>query len=301
MASSQPPLIVSLGEILWDVFPDGAKFGGAPANFAAHAAAFGGDVRMIGGIGQDELGEAALQTFHEKQLSTRFIQRPAGFPTGVVRISVDPAGIPSYAFGRDEAWDHLSWSADLADLARDANAVCFGTLGQRGEMSRWTIQRFVAATGPNCLRIFDINLRPPFVNLPVINESLELATVLKLNDDELPFLAERYQLAGSQLEQLQSLARRFSLQAVVLTRGAAGSLLLRGNEISELPGQQTKVKDTVGAGDAFTAAVTLGLLRNLPLDTINRFASRVAAFVCTQTGATPRIPGELLSPEAAAD
>jgi len=297
MASRHRPLIVGLGEILWDVFPDGAKFGGAPANFAAHAAALGGDVRMVSSVGRDELAEAALQTLGEMQISTRFIQQSDKVPTGTVQVSVDAAGHPSYEFGSDEAWDHIEWNDDLANLASEADAVCFGTLGQRNADSCQTIQRFVAATRPGCLRILDINLRPPFVSLRVVDESLRLATVLKLNDDELPVLAERYDLAGSPIEQLQSLAQRFSLQTVVLTRGAAGSLLIRGDEISELPGQQIDVNDTVGAGDAFTAAVTLGLLGNLPLDTINRHASRVAAFVCTQAGATPRLPRELLSPE----
>ncbi len=297
MTARQRPLIVGLGEILWDVFPDGAKFGGAPANFASHAAALGGDVRMVSGVGRDELGDAALRTLAEKHLDTQFIQRPPGFPTGAVQVSVDSAGHPTYEFGRDEAWDHLQWSHELAQLAEQADAVCFGSLGQRGELSRQTIQRFVAATRPGCLRIFDINLRPPFVHLPIVDESLELATVLKLNDDELPVLAERYDLHGTQIKQLQSLAKRFSLQTVVLTRGAVGSLLLHGDEVSELPAQQVNVNDTVGAGDAFTAAVTLGLLRGLPLDTINRHASRVAAFVCTQTGATPQLPDKLRSQE----
>ncbi len=298
MASRHRPLIVGLGEILWDVFPDGAKFGGAPANFASHAATLGGDVRMVSGVGRDELGEAALQTLGEMQISTRFIQQSDNVPTGTVQVSVDAAGHPSYEFGSDEAWDHIEWNDDLANLASEADAVCFGTLGQRGDDSRQTIQRFVAATRPDCLRIFDVNLRPPFVSLRVVDESLRLASILKLNDDELPVLAERYALAGSPIEQLQSLAQRFSLRAVVLTRGAAGSLLIRGDEVSEHPGQQIDVNDTVGAGDAFTAAVTLGLLENLPLDTINCHASRVAAFVCTQAGATPRLPRELLSPGA---
>ena len=295
--TSQRPVIVGLGEILWDVFPDGAKFGGAPANFASHAAALGGDVRMVSGVGRDKLGDAALRTLAEKDLDTQFIQRPPGVPTGAVQISVDAAGHPTYEFGRDEAWDHLQWNNELVQLAEQADAVCFGSLGQRGEQSRQTIQRFVAATRPGCLRIFDINLRPPFVSLAVVDESLELANVLKLNDDELPILAERHNLVGSQIEQLQSLAKRVRLQAVVLTQGAAGSVLLHGDEVSELPGQQVDVKDTVGAGDAFTAAVTLGLLRELPLDTINRHASQVAAFVCTQSGATPQLPNKLRSQE----
>ncbi|MHC4878772.1 MAG: carbohydrate kinase family protein [Planctomycetota bacterium] len=297
MTSERRPLIVGLGEILWDVFPDGVKFGGAPANFASHAAALGGDVRMVSGVGRDKLGDAALRTLAEKHLNTQFIQRQADFPTGAVQISVDGAGHPTYHFGSDEAWDHLQYNDDLETLAREADAVCFGTLGQRGEVSRQTIQQFVTATKPECLRVFDINLRPPFVVEAVIDESLLLANVLKLNDDELPFLAARYGLPGTAIEQMKSLADRFSLPTVVLTRGADGAILLCGDEVSELPGQPISVKDTVGAGDSFTAAVVLGLLRGLPLDTINQHASRVAAFVCSQAGATPQLPENLLSAE----
>jgi fructokinase len=297
MTSERRPLIVGLGEILWDVFPDGARFGGAPANFASHAAALGGDVRMVSAVGRDELGDAALRTLTEKHLVTQFIQRSADFPTGAVQISVDASGHPTYEFGRDEAWDHLQWTDDLAKLAQQADAACFGTLAQRGEVSRQTIQQFVVATKADCHRVFDINLRPPFVDETVVEESLQLANVLKLNDDELPFLADRFGLAGTPIEQMKSLANRFNLRVIVLTRGSDGAVLLRGDEISELPGQPISVKDTVGAGDSFTAAVVLGLLRSLPLATINQHASRVAAFVCSQSGATPQLPKELLSAE----
>lgn len=297
MTSERRPIIVGLGEILWDVFPDGAKFGGAPANFASHAAALGGDVRMVSGVGSDELGDAALQVLAEKHLDTQFIQRSTDFPTGAVKISVNAGGHPTYEFGRDEAWDHLQWTDDLAKLAQQADAVCFGTLGQRGDVSRQTIQQFVSATKTDCLRVFDINLRPPFVDEAIIDESLQLANVLKLNDDELPSLADSYDLPGTPIKQMKSLADRFSLRVAVLTRGSDGAVLLRDNDISEQPGQPVSVKDTVGAGDSFTAAVVLGLLHGLPLDAINQHASRVAAFVCSQAGATPQLPTELLAAE----
>ena len=297
MPNERRPIIVGLGEVLWDVFPEGAKFGGAPANFASHAAALGGDARMVSGVGRDKLGDAALHILAEKNLDTQFIQRTADFPTGAVQISVDAAGHPTYEFGRDEAWDHLQWNDDLANLARQADAVCFGTLGQRGDVSRQTIQNFVAAMKLDRLRVFDINLRRPFIDEAIIDESLQLANVLKLNDDELPFLAEKFGFSGAPIEQMKSLAERFSLRAVVLTRGSNGAVLLRDDEISELAGHSVSVKDTVGAGDSFTAAVALGLLRGLSLDTINKHASRVAAYVCSQAGATPQLPSELLTAE----
>jgi fructokinase len=181
-------------------------------------------------------------------------------------------------------------------VATTCDAVCFGTLAQRSAESRLTVQRFVGATRASALRVFDINLRPPFYTDEGIRESLALANVLKLNDDEFPILAEMCGAAGSGIEVLAQLAGRFDLQLVALTRGPNGAILLRGGEISEAPGLAVAVKDTVGAGDAFTAALVLGLLRNDPLDHINRRACAIAAYVCSQTGATPALPEELVQP-----
>ena len=288
--SEKLPAIVGLGEILWDVFPDGPRFGGAPANFACHVAGLGGTAEMVSAVGRDELGERALEELHKRNVGTCGVHRHADRATGVVTVSLDDDGHASYAFAADTAWDALPWSDDLARLAARTSAVCFGTLGQRSDCSRETIRRFVAATEPTTLRIFDVNLRPPFVSDAVILESLALANVLKLNDEELPALAALCAWTGSDVEIMQKLADRFTLRAVALTRGAAGAALLRGGQVSEHPGIETHVVDTVGAGDAYTAVLTLGLLEGRNLDAINRLACQVAAFVCSQSGATPQLP-----------
>jgi fructokinase len=286
--------IVGIGEILWDVFPEGPRFGGAPANFACHAAAIAGAAVMVSGVGQDSFGQQAIATLRRQNVATEQVAQLRDFPTGTVTVEVDPQGKPTYRFGTDEAWDHLEWSTGLAELAARADAVCFGTLGQRNPTSRRTIQRFVAATRREALRIFDINLRAHFFDDEVIRQSLAMANVLKLNDEELPVLARVCSLAGEPAELLAELARRFELPAVALTRGAHGALLLRGEEINDCPGVPVVVKDTVGAGDAFTAAMTWGLLRGEPLGAINHRACEIAAFVCSQSGATPSLPSELL-------
>ena len=281
------PIVVGLGEVLWDVFPDGPRFGGAPANYACHAASLGADSHMVSAVGRDDLGDRALQAFSEHTVETSAVQRN-GYRTGAVHIELDAEGKARYEFVDNTAWDHLERSPALDDLAARADAVCFGTLGQRSRESEQTIRRFVATTSAPCLRVFDVNLRPPYYADSALLESLKIANILKLNDDELPIVAELCGLSGTDREIRQSLAQRFDFRIVALTRGPQGSLLVSGNEASDHPGVATSVIDTVGAGDAFTAALTLGVLAELELEAIHDRASRVAAFVCSQAGATPR-------------
>ncbi len=287
--SDRSPVIVGLGEILWDVFPDGPRFGGAPANFACHVAALGGNSQIVSAVGRDKLGEKALAELGNRQVGTSGVHRHEDRPTGIVTVSLDADGHASYEFAADTAWDALPWSAELAQLAERTSAVCFGTLGQRNQRSRETIRRFVSATPSAALRIFDVNLRPPFVSDSVILESLALTNVLKLNDEELPTVAALCDLSGSDVEVMQELADRFALRAVALTRGPRGAVLVRDGRLSEHPGVAAEVVDTVGAGDAFTAALALGLLDGSDLEAINRSACQLAAFVCSQSGATPRL------------
>jgi fructokinase len=290
---TQPVTIVGLGEVLWDVFPDGPRFGGAPANFACSVAELASDsarVFMASAVGSDELGRRAIESLQEHGVQTRCVAA-VDRPTGQVLVQLDALGCASYVFAADTAWDNFAWSHELEQLAARADAVCFGTLGQRSEISRETIRRFVRATPATCLRVLDINLRPPFWNDQIVLQSLPLANVLKLNDAELPILACMLHMHGTEDQLLLQLLNRYSFHLVALTRGAAGAVLLRNSgERSDLPGQSTVVVDTVGAGDSFTATLIIGLLRGLPLETINAWAGRVAAFVCSQSGATPHFP-----------
>lgn len=291
---SQSLNVVSLGEILWDMFPSGPRFGGAPANLAHHAASLGANVAMVSGVGNDDLGDRALQNLRESAIETKYVAVNDHYPTGQVQVSLDEKGHASYQFNQNEAWDHIHWSPELKELAARSDAVCFGTLAQRSPESRQTIQSFVRAVPANALRVLDLNLRPPFYDDQVIEASLELANVLKLNDDELRLIAERFFGGDDELTQARGIMSRFDLKLVAVTRGARGSLLIRENTLSEEPAQRTTVRDTVGAGDTYTAAMTVGLLKDLPLESVNRGASRMAEFVCSQPGATPRLPEELL-------
>ena len=292
----QDRVLVGLGEILWDVFASGPRFGGAPANFACSAAGLATEafeVHIAGAVGNDTLGTQARKALLDHHVKTDALSI-VDYPTGQVLVSLDGDGHASYEFAANSAWDHLEWSDILESVAKTTDVVCWGTLGQRSEISKQTIRRFVASTPTHALRILDINLRSPFWNQEIIHNSLAMANVLKLNETELPVVSEMLEFAGSELDVMRQIMSKYSLQVVALTRGANGSVLIRDdNEHSEVPGLPTTVIDTVGAGDSFTACLALGLLQGLTLDAINRWASQVAAFVCSQPGATPELPSHL--------
>ena len=294
--SQQPRLkIAAIGEVLWDVFESGPRFGGAPVNFACSVAALAGshaEVSMVSAVGDDELGRDALQQMAQRAVVTGHVATVER-PTGRVDVVLDGNGVASYRFLADCAWDQLEWKESFASLASGLNVVCFGSLGQRDDTSRATIQRFVAGTAASCLRVFDVNLRAPFYDQETVRQSLQLANVLKLNDEELPLLAQWFGFGGDESELLRALAETFELQCVALTRGENGAMILRGDELSDSRGVEANVVDTVGAGDAYTASLVLGLLANDDLNLINQRACEVAAYVCSQPGATPGLPPAL--------
>jgi len=287
--------IVGFGEALWDLFEDGARFGGAPANFACMATALAGGaakVALVSAVGSDELGERALAELRSRGVETSCVA-VADAPTGTVGVRLDARGQPDYRIVEGVAWDFIPASEHLDALAVQADAVCFGSLAQRGDRSRRTLRSFLSATRPDCLRVFDINLRPPFWSAPLLLESLALANVLKLNDGELAVLAGLLGLAGSHEVQMRDLRSRFSLRAIALTLGDDGSILLDESGIDVRPPAGVEVVDTVGAGDSFTAALVVGMLAGGSLGAIHRSAAAVAGYVCTQAGATPAVPADI--------
>ena len=285
--------VIGIGELLWDLLPTGRQMGGAPANFAYHARALGADGRVISRVGQDALGAELIERLGELGVPTGGISVDPTYPTGTVTVEVSADGQPTFTIHEGVAWDHLEATpALLAELAR-ADAVCFGTLAQRCEASRAAIRSLVGAAPRSAVRIFDINLRQRFYSRELIEESLALSNVVKLNDTELPVVADLLALTGSDEAQLAQLAERYHLRFVACTRGAKGSLLYDGTRIVEQPGLQVAVRDTVGAGDAFTAAVALGLLAGWDVEKIGSVANEIAAYVCSCAGATPPLPATL--------
>jgi len=286
--------IVGIGEVLWDLLPAGPQLGGAPANFAYHAHALGAQAGVVTRVGDDKFGREILRRLGEQGIADGTVQVDETAPTGTVTVELSDQGIPKYVIRENVAWDHLAVTQPALKAIREANAVCFGSLAQRGAISRASIQRLVAAAPAHALRVFDINLRQNYFSREVIEQSLRLANVLKLNEDELPILASLFGLTGSTRQQMDVLALRFSLRLVALTRGPAGSLLLQDGKWSDCPSVPIKIVDTVGAGDSFTAALVLGLLQKMALDEINALADEVARYVCSCAGATPPLPQAII-------
>ena len=287
------PVVVGIGEILWDVFPEGKKLGGAPLNFSHHCGQLGASAHPVSAVGADADGAEIRQILASKNLPDAQVQTDSAHPTGRVNVTLQN-GKPTYEILAEVAWDYIRFDQNLRDLASRADAVCFGSLAQRSPVSCTTIQAFLEAMRPEALRIFDVNLRQNFYSKEILETSLRHANIFKLSDEELPTLARFFDLTGQVLNQLQALRGMFDLRLVAYTRGGEGSLLVTANETSDHPGIPTEVVDTVGAGDSFTATLCMGLLQNLPLAEINRRACQVASCVCSQSGATPQLPSNLI-------
>ncbi len=285
--------VCGLGEVLWDAFPDGEKFGGAPANFTCHCHSLGARAYVVSCIGRDQRGAKAREFLDNHGVDTSCLAESEAYETGVVIVALDDAGKPEYEIKEAVAWDNIPWTEEISTLAPQLDAVCFGSLSQRNDVSRDTIRKFLAATRPDCLRVFDINIRQHFHNDEIIRSSLESANVLKLNDDELPIVAELIGAEGEDEEIVGAVIREFDLKLVALTCGPQGALMVTPEESSSAAPAVTDVISTVGAGDAFTAAMIMGFLSNMPLDEMNKEANRLAALVCTQHGAVPELPASL--------
>ncbi|MFA6481220.1 MAG: carbohydrate kinase [Bacteroidales bacterium] len=283
------PLVAGIGELLWDMLPSGKQLGGAPCNFAFHARQAGCDSLVISAVGKDKLGDELLQKLHQLDLSDRYIQK-ISFPTSTVSIRLNENGHPDYTIHEQVAWDFIQWNSQIKELAGKLDAVCFGSLAQRNRISQETIVSLILATRPDCLRIFDINLRQHYYSREIVVQSIMLADVLKLNDDELPAVAEFTGLSGDVRNQLTDLLIKLKLKYIVYTMGSKGSIIVNDREYSFVEAPSVKVADTVGAGDAFTAVFTAGILRGLPLSQVHRKATEIAALVCTKKGATPELP-----------
>lgn len=286
-------IVAGIGELLWDEFAEWRRMGGAPVNFAFHCRQLGARAYPVSCVGADPDGREIMTAIAELGLPTDYIEEQSSHPTGRVRVELDAEGKPRYEIAGQSAWDFVSFSEALWNLAARTDAVCFGTLAQRGRVSREAIQRFVHSCPEHALRIFDVNLRQAFYDASVIEASLRLANVLKISDEELPVLARMFDLGASVDSQVSKLMDRFGLRLVAYTRGGRGSLLVTPNEQVEHAGGLSMPVDTVGAGDSYTAAMCMALLRNDPLPEVIRKASRVASFVCGERGATPRLPASL--------
>ena len=283
---------VGIGEVLWDMFPEGKRIGGAPANFAYHMSQFGFDSRVVSAVGEDELGDEILENFNEKGL--RYWVEWVPFPTGTVEVTLNEGGIPCYEIKQSVAWDNVPYTPELDQLACQTRCVCFGSLAQRNVVTRTTLNRFLDAMPGEAYKVFDINLRQHFYTVEILKDSLSRCNLLKLNDEELVILSDLLELSEESVEKrCREIMDRFDLKMLILTCGVQGSYVFSDDTRSFLNTPHVKVVDTVGAGDSFTAAFCAAVLKGKSMVEAHRLAVEVSAFVCSQAGAMPRLPEEL--------
>lgn len=288
--------IVGLGEILWDIFPEGKKLGGAPTNFAYYAKSLGQNGIIASRVGSDPLGKEILDSIEGLNLESTYIQSDPTYPTGTVGVKLDETGQPSYIINEKVAWDFLILDNSLKKLAADADAVCFGTLAQRSLKSRNTIFEFLKLTGSSTTKILDMNLRQNFYSGRIIRQLLENTTILKLNSHELKILKNLlgHSSEDSEVNLCKKIIDEYNLELLCLTKGDKGSLIINKSDYFIHGGYKVEVADTVGAGDAFTAAMVVQYLKGKTLKEISNTANKLGSWVSSQDGATPVLNEKIL-------
>ena len=285
--------VVGLGEVLWDVLPDGKKLGGAPANFAYHAGQFGLDTLAVSALGKDALADETIAALDERGL--KYLLPRVDYPTGTVQVTLTVDGIPTYEIKENVAWDNIPYTPELAEIASNCRAVCFGSLAQRNVTSWATIRQFLDNSPADCLKVFDINLRQQFYTKDVIEESLKRCNILKINDEELVVIKRMYGYDDLDMRGIcEKILADYQLKMLVLTCGTNGSYVFAPGLTSFQETPKVKVADTVGAGDSFTGSFCAAILNGKSLEDAHRKAVAVSAFVCTQNGAMPKYPDDLL-------
>lgn len=288
--------VVGLGEVLWDVLPEGKKLGGAPANFAYHAGQFLGsdNTIAISALGEDNLAEETIEALEEHNL--KYLLPRVKYPTGTVQVTLSGDGIPAYEIKENVAWDNIPFTDEMKAVAQNCRAVCFGSLAQRNVVSRGTIKKFLSATPDDCMKIFDINLRQNFYTKEVIDDSLHLCNVLKINDEELVVIGRMFGYPGLDMQdKCWLLLGKYNLDILVLTCGVNGSYVFTPGAMSFYETPKVEVADTVGAGDSFTGTFCACILKGKSVADAHRIAVDASAFVCTQKGAMPKLPDTILN------
>lgn len=278
-------VIVGIGEILWDMLPSGKSLGGAPANFAYHSAYLGAEAWAVSAIGDDPLGHEILDVLKTKKLHALLAM--SSRPTGIVQVELNASGVPTYNIMENVAWDNIPFTPEMEALAARTDAVCFGSLVQRMN-SRDSVRKFIEATPTSALKVFDINLRQHYYCQDVIEASLRMSDILKINDEEIRIVANLLSLDGDDEQVCRKLIDTYSLRLVILTKGAQGSVVVTSDEVFSQPAGKVHVIDTVGAGDSFTAAFVHAYLQGLPITQAQKLANDTAAIVCSRKGAMPK-------------
>lgn len=289
-------IIVGMGEALWDMLPEGKKIGGAPANFAYHVSQFGLNSCVVSAIGDDKLGNELMDNLKSKQLNCHI--NKVQYPTGTVIVELDSNGVPKYNIKEGVAWDNIPFTPELEELAHRTKAICFGSLAQRSIVSRETINKFIdmMPEGDDVLKIFDINLRQNFYTKEILCNSFRKCNILKINDEELVTVSRMFGYPGIDLQdKCWILLAKYNLKMLILTCGVNGSYVFKPGEVSFVETPEVNVVDTVGAGDSFTATFVSSIIKGLSVKEAHKLAVEVSAYVCTQNGAMPELPENLVS------
>ncbi|MEG1723979.1 MAG: PfkB family carbohydrate kinase [Anaerovoracaceae bacterium] len=286
------PIVIGIGELLWDMLPQGKQLGGAPCNYVYHSLKLGCEAHIISSVGNDTLGLEAVRLVKDLGLDTSTIQITNKNGTGVVEVSLGDMGNVNYKIKENVAWDNIKWDSSMKEFAASADAICFGSLAQRNSVTQNTIFKFIEHSKISCLKIFDINLRQQYYSKDIIIQSLKKTDVLKLNETELQILANmlNYDMNSA----LDDLLNEYNIRLIAYTKGSYGSIIKTKNYISEMKAPKIMVEDTIGAGDSFTATLITGMLMNIDINIVHNTASKLSAYVCTQKGATPQVPEQLL-------
>jgi fructokinase len=276
--------VLCIGEILWDSLPQGLYLGGAPFNVAYHLNALGCESILVSKVGNDALGERIVKKMKELGMSTKYLQVDDNYPTGKVNVKLDPSGYPSYKIAEPAAWDFVEINDSLIDISRRVDAFVFGTLCQRNLVSSKTIEVLRKLSPCN---IFDINLRTPYLNREVVESSLIDSQIVKLNEDEFRQLSDWFHLLDDPKPGIEKIADKFDCRSICITHGSNGSTLWHNGKWVNHKGFRVNIKDTIGAGDAFLAALLFKLLTGDNIHEVLDFANAVGAYVVMHNGATP--------------
>lgn len=286
---NKKPIVVGIGELLWDVLPTGKRAGGAPINFVYHATQMGAEGYAISAVGNDLSGTEIVQELEKNHISNSL--GTVEYPTGSVMVELKE-GIPTYTIIEGVAWDHIPLTQESIDLIKRADAICFGTLALRSQASKETILSLLSYAREDALRFFDINIRQSYYSKQLIETLLHKANVFKINDEELVLLRDMCKLEGSDEEVCRQILQKYNLKYLVLTAGCAFSSIYTADEVSTIPTPRVEVADTVGAGDSFSGAFVYSVLTGKSLREAHQTAVETAAFVCTQEGAWPPYPNK---------
>lgn len=278
------PVVVGIGEILWDVLPAGKRAGGAPVNFVYHAAQLGAEGYAVSAVGNDVSGTEILEELDKNRIA--YAIETVSYPTGSVPVTLKD-GVPSYTIVQNVAWDHIPLTQTAVALVRRADAVCYGTLASRHEESRQTVQTLLSYARKDALRFFDVNLRQAYFSKGLIETLLGYANVFKMNDEELIVLRSLFGVTGTDEAVCREFVRRYNLRYLIFTAADKYSVIYTPDGISRLETPKVNVADTVGAGDAFSGAFVVSVLTGKTLRQAHEAAVKIAAFVVSQTGAWP--------------